>query len=161
MTPPPVAPETALPQDAPALIDHVLARYHAVHRQQMPELIRLAQRVEAAHPGHPDLPRGLADLLARMAWEMEAHMQKEEQGLFPALRDGSASMAMAMALMRDEHDDHHRHLETLEALTRGHRPPADACGSWRALCAGTATFAADLREHIRIENDILFPACGG
>ena len=44
----------------------------------------------------------------------------------------------------------------LEALTRGHQPPEDACNSWRALYAGTAKFAADLREHIRIENDVLF-----
>jgi regulator of cell morphogenesis and NO signaling len=155
------SPTPAPQQDAAALIDHVLARYHAVHRQQMPELIGLAQRVEAAHAGHPELPQGLADLLARMAWEMEAHMQKEEEGLFPALRDGSCGMAMAMELMRDEHDDHHQRLAELEALTRGHQPPADACGSWRALYAGTATFAADLREHIRIENELLFPACGG
>jgi regulator of cell morphogenesis and NO signaling len=148
-------------QDAAALIDHILVRYHAVHRQQMPELIGLAQRVEAAHAGHPALPRGLADLLSRMAWEMEAHMQKEEEGLFPALHDGSGSMAIAMELMRDEHNDHHQRLAELEALTQGHRAPADACGTWRALCAGTAAFAADLREHIRIENEILFPACGG
>jgi regulator of cell morphogenesis and NO signaling len=154
-------PTPPLPQDVAPLIDHVLVRYHAVHRQQMPELIRLAQRVEATHPGHPDLPRGLADLLARMAWEMEAHMQKEEQGLFPALREGSASMAMAMELMRDAHDDHHQRLAALDALTHGHRPPADSCGSWRALYAGTAMFATDLREHIRIENELLFPACGG
>ncbi len=149
------------PADTSALIDHVLVRYHAVHRQQMPELVRLAQRVEAAHAGHPELPRGLADLLSRMAWEMEAHMQKEEEGLFPALRDGPGGMAMAMELMRDEHDDHHHRLTELEALTQGHRAPDDACGTWRALCAGTAAFAADLREHIRIENEILFPACGG
>jgi regulator of cell morphogenesis and NO signaling len=157
------SPTPAARHDAAALIDHVLLRYHAVHRQQMPELIGLAQRVEAAHPGHPDLPRGLADLLARMVWEMEAHMPKEEQGLFPALRDGSANMAMAMAmeLMRDEHDDHHQRLAELEVLTRDHQPPADACGSWRALYAGTATFAADLRGHIRIENELPFPACGG
>ena len=88
-------------------------------------------------------------------------MQKEEQGLFPTLRAGQGSMAMAMELMRDEHDDHHLRLDELEALTRGHQPPEDACGSWRALYAGTAKFAADLREHIRIENDVLFPACGG
>jgi regulator of cell morphogenesis and NO signaling len=92
---------------------------------------------------------------------MEAHLQNEEQGPFPALRDGSANMAMAMELMRDEHDDHHQRLAELEALARDHQPPADTCGSWRALYAGTATFAADLREHIRIENELPFPACGG
>jgi regulator of cell morphogenesis and NO signaling len=149
------------PEEADALVDHILTRYHAVHRQEMPELVRLAQRVEAAHEGHPELPRGLADLLRRMGWEMEAHMQKEEQGLFPMLRDGQRGMAMAMELMRDEHDDHAVRLGELAALTRNHQPPEDACGSWRALYAGTAKFAADLREHIRLENEVLFPGCGG
>jgi iron-sulfur cluster repair protein YtfE (RIC family) len=29
-----------------------MARYHTVHRNELPHLIRLAQRVEALHPGH-------------------------------------------------------------------------------------------------------------
>jgi regulator of cell morphogenesis and NO signaling len=107
------------------------------------------------------MPRGLAELLQRMQWEMEAHMQKEEQGLFPMLLPGQGDMAMAMELMRDEHDDHAARLGQLAALTRGHQPPEDACGTWRALYAGTAKFADDLREHIRLENDVLFPRCGG
>ena len=37
----------------------------------------------------------------------------------------------------------------------------DACGAWRTLHAGTATFAADLREHIRLENEVLCPDFDG
>ncbi len=148
-------------QDTGALIEHILTRYHAVHRQEVPELIRLARLVEATHAKHPALPCGLAELLQRIQWEMEAHMQKEEQGLFPMLLPGQGDMAMAMELMRDEHDDHAARLNQLAELTRGHQPPDDACGTWRALYAGTAKFADDLREHIRLENDMLFPGCGG
>lgn len=39
----------ATSQDASALIDHILARYQAVHRRELPEPVRLAQVVEAAH----------------------------------------------------------------------------------------------------------------
>ena len=53
-------PEAASPS---ALIDHILARYHEVHRQQLPELIRMARRVEAVHRDHPQVPVGLADHL--------------------------------------------------------------------------------------------------
>jgi regulator of cell morphogenesis and NO signaling len=48
---------------SPELIDHILERYHAVHREQLPELIRMARRVEAVHRDHPAVPTGLADLL--------------------------------------------------------------------------------------------------
>jgi regulator of cell morphogenesis and NO signaling len=148
------------PDDANALIDHILSRYHEVHRKEMPELIRLAKLVEAEHARHPRVPRGLSELLLRMSWEMEAHMQKEEQGLFPTLRAGEGGMAMACELMRDEHDDHAARLAELAALTHGHELPADASPTWRALYAGTAKFAADLREHIHLENDVLFPRAG-
>lgn len=43
-----------------ALIEHILTRYHDVHREQLPELIRLAQRVERVHGGHPQCPAGLS-----------------------------------------------------------------------------------------------------
>ena len=54
-------------QDADALIDHILTRYHAVHREQLPELVRMARRVEAVHRDHPAVPVGLAALLENMA----------------------------------------------------------------------------------------------
>ena len=153
----PGAPEA--PEETGTLIDHIIARYHEVHRAQLPELIRLARRVEAVHRAHPDAPSGLADLLTRIEWEMGDHMQKEEQGLFPMLREGHGP-AMAMELMRDEHDDHGARLRELEAITHGHEPPEDACNSWRALYAGTAQFAEDLTQHIHLENNVLFARFG-
>ena len=46
------------------LIQLIIDRYHQVHRQQLPELRALAQRVEAVHADHPAVPKGLSDLLA-------------------------------------------------------------------------------------------------
>ena len=63
------APETP---DANALIDHILTRYHAVHREQLPELVRMARRVEAVHRDHPDAPHGLAEHLEIMTADPEA-----------------------------------------------------------------------------------------
>ena len=40
------------------LIDYILARYHEVHRQQLPELIRLSLKVEQVHADSPDCPTG-------------------------------------------------------------------------------------------------------
>ena len=47
--------------DNKSLIDHILTRYHQVHREQLPELIRLAARVETVHGSHEQCPNGLAD----------------------------------------------------------------------------------------------------
>ena len=48
------------------LVEHIIARYHEVHRAQLPELIRMARRVEAVHRDNPNTPHGLADALETM-----------------------------------------------------------------------------------------------
>jgi len=65
-----------------------------------------------------------------------------------------------IAVMRAEHDDHGSNLDKLLALTNNLQAPADACDSWRALYEGLAELTAELKEHIRIENEILFPRFG-
>jgi regulator of cell morphogenesis and NO signaling len=150
------APEEALP-----LIDHILMRYHETHRRELPELIALARRVEERHADHPEVPRGLARLLAHIAEAIEEHMQKEEQILFPMMRAGSAPMvAGPIEVMEHEHVEHGERLRQLEALTRNHRPPADACTSWHALYAGTRKLVDDVMQHIHLENNVLFPQFG-
>ena len=53
------------------LVDHIVARYHDVHRAQLPELIRMARRVEAVHRDNPNTPHGLADALEAMEQERD------------------------------------------------------------------------------------------
>lgn len=154
-------------QDPVALIDHILTRYHAVHREQLPELIRMARRVEAVHRDHPAVPAGLAALLESMEVELLEHMEKEEQVLFPAIENGAAGLGEPIGVMRDEHTGHGALLEQLAALTTDHTPPLGACNTWRALYAGTAQLTDDLIGHIHLENNVLFPrfetagGCGG
>ncbi|RZT32327.1 iron-sulfur cluster repair di-iron protein [Cupriavidus agavae] len=146
-------------RDAPAveLIAHILSRFHDRHREQLPELIRLAQRVETVHGDRPDCPNGLASHLAVMQQELLSHMQKEEQVLFPMLARGMGAMAAApITVMRMEHDDHGAALQRLAELTGGLTLPAEACNTWRALYDGLQAFCDDLQAHIELENDVLF-----
>jgi len=153
------APEAPAPAE---LIDHILRRYHEVHRQQLPELIRMARRVEAVHRDHPQVPRGLADHLETMERELLEHMAKEEQILFPLLKQGGHPMVVhPIGMMRHEHVSHGEQIERLAALTTQHQPPVDACNTWRALYAGTARLTEDLIEHIHTENNLLFPVFEG
>jgi regulator of cell morphogenesis and NO signaling len=151
-----------LPKDPNSLIELVLSRFHAVHRQELPELIRLARRVEAVHRDHPDCPHGLAAFLEETAGELEEHMMKEEAILFPMIQAGHGAMAvMPISRMRHEHLEHGERLEILARLTTDFTPPQGACTTWRALFAGCAKLDGDLREHIHIENNILFAMFDG
>ena len=140
-----------------ALVELVLNRYHAVHREQLPELIRLASRVEQVHGDREGCPHGLAEHLNTMAQELESHMRKEELVLFPMIARGHGALAVApVSMMRHEHDDHGVALRQMEALTDGITPPRGACTTWRALYTGLRTFREDLMQHIHTENNILF-----
>lgn len=142
---------------ATQLIEHILERYHTVHREQLPELIRLARRVEQVHGDREDCPVGLADHLEAMAQELESHMRKEEMVLFPMITRGQGDMTrMPISAMRAEHDDHGKALRRLSELTHDITPPRDACTTWRALYTGLRSFRDDLIQHIHTENNILF-----
>lgn len=144
------------------LIEHILQRYHAVHRQQLPELIRLAARVEQVHGGREHCPLGLTDLLMTMQQELESHMQKEEQILFPMIqRGGGVMIGGPISVMRYEHDQHGDALERLVELTDDMQPPANACNTWRALYSGLDELRCDLMQHIHLENNLLFPRALG
>ena len=143
---------------ATELVDHILNRFHEVHRQQLPELIRMARRVEAVHREHPQVPNGLAKHLETMEGELLEHMEKEEQILFPMLKAGKNPMLVhPIGMMRHEHVSHGAQLERLVNLTSNHQPPDGACNTWQALYAGTARLTEDLIEHIHNENNLLFP----
>jgi len=144
------------------LIDFILMRYHAVHREQLPELIRMAHRVETVHREHPAAPVGLADLLEVAQQDLLSHMQKEENILFPMLRaGGNPFVNQPIAVMRAEHTSHGAMLEQLAALTHNATPPEGACNTWRSLYAGIAQLRDDLTQHIHLENNLLFAQFDG
>ncbi|AVO37282.1 hemerythrin domain-containing protein [Pukyongiella litopenaei] len=153
---------TATTAGAPAetgdLIDHILSRYHQTHRRELPGLIELAERVGMVHAQDPQVPGQLAQTLAALGREMEDHMAKEEMILFPAMRAGGGpGIGHPIAVMRADHDDHSGDIEKIREMTGNLTPPDHACGSWRALYAGTGKFLDDLAAHIALENDVLFP----
>ena len=104
------------PTESAALCDHIVERYHCVHRRELPELIKLARRVEAVHRDHSLAPKGLADALKAATEKLLDHMTKEERILFPAIRDGFAgSLFGPIAVMRHEHDHHSEEVRAIEA----------------------------------------------
>jgi regulator of cell morphogenesis and NO signaling len=151
--------DTCAPQVTGPLIDHILSRYHEVHRAESAELLRLARKVETVHADDPEVPAGLAQSLGVLASEMEDHMRKEEMILFPAMRAGGGPrFEHPIAVMRGDHEDYTANIELIRQLTGGLMPPDHACGSWRALYAGTEKLLDDLAAHIALENEVLFPS---
>jgi regulator of cell morphogenesis and NO signaling len=146
------------PHDPGELVPYIITRFHEVHRREIPELIRLAKKVEAVHHEHPLVPSGLAEALEDIGRELGSHMQKEETVLFPMMLAGdNAMIRFPIAQMRLEHTEHGERLHHLEAIAHGYEPPPEACATWRALYTGLRKLVDDLMEHIHLENNVLFP----
>lgn len=137
------------------LVQHILQRFHAKHREQLPELMRLARRVETVHAEHPECPTGLAEHLSHMLQELESHMLKEEQILFPMLCNGFYP-AGPIHVMQHEHLQHGDALGDMLKLAHDLVLPDGACNTWTALYLGLTELKEDLMEHILLENEILF-----
>ena len=143
----------------PELIDFIITRYHEPLRSDLPTLIEAAQKVEHVHGTKASCPHGLASHLQQMDAELRQHLAKEEQVLFPAIRSGrgGVNVHMPIRVMMQEHDDHGASLRHLRELAHDFDPPAEACGTWRALYAGLQKLESELLQHIHLENNVLFP----
>lgn len=143
------------------LITYILERFHVRHREQLPDLIRLSEKVERVHADSPGVPIGLSAHLAEMLQELESHMQKEEGVLFPMLMRGQGQLAGGpISVMESEHVKHGEAIEKMLLLAYQLVLPEGACNSWRALYLGIGELRDDLMEHIHLENNILFKQAG-
>lgn len=146
------------PEETAALIDHIVLRYHAAHRRELPELILLAAEVEEQHAGNPRAPAGLAVWLEQLASASEPHFQNEETVVFPMMRRGSPPEAgKPVGAIRHEHETLGDVLWTVVTLCNNFQPPPEACDRWRALYVNLAKFTDDLMTHLHLENNVLFP----
>lgn len=149
------------------LCDHIERTHHDYLKAELPRLTNLIDKVVGVHgPRHPKL-RDVQLRFSQLRAELEPHMMKEEQVLFPAIRrleQASApprfpfgAISNPIAMMRYEHDQAGTALKDLRELTDGFAPPEDACNSYRAMLDALQALETDLHLHIHKENNILFP----
>ena len=139
------------------LVAFIINTYHRRLRESLPELIRMATKVEMRHADKASCPRGLAAHLIAMHESMLEHLAKEEQVLFPLIANGQGRVAAGpVHVMEMEHEEHARALQTLRRLTTDFTPPADACVTWRALYLGLQQLEEELMLHVHLENNVLF-----
>lgn len=153
------------------LIDYVLKIHHRRIRANGPGLLDLIRKVERAHgTSHPEL-KELIELFEYSLADLEEHLQKEEQVLFPycyklieSQEQGGeyqpmhcGTVANPIRVMLREHNDEGIRYKYIRNLMNDFRVPEDACNSYRLMLCELEEFMDALFEHIHIENNILFP----
>lgn len=141
----------------PEIINHIVSYYHDRLRMMFPELILLAEKVERVHSEHGLCPKGLALKLGEIHNELLSHMMKEENVLFPMIKNEQFHhTSMPITIMQEEHNSHGENLIALRQMAYDFNPPEEACGTWRALYKGLDQLEMELMEHIHLENNTLF-----
>ncbi|MDO8678152.1 MAG: hemerythrin domain-containing protein [Acidobacteriota bacterium] len=153
------------------LCDIIVARHHAYLHRALPliraELARLTEPECAPARLLTDTREAFADV----AHQLQGHLAKEEHVLFPALealakadREGGSRPALPfptvlypIRLMESEHARIEAAMERLRQVTHAFVAPEGASESCRHCLSELSRLDADLREHHRVESEVLFP----
>jgi regulator of cell morphogenesis and NO signaling len=153
------------------LIQYIVRVHHQYVRQELPRLAEMAQKLAAKRSDRAPELKNVEELLDELRTDMFAHIQKEEQVLFPFISQMDQdsiivyppahtcfrSVAQPVSKMMQEHESANHIVAELRRLTLGFQPPAWACATQVALFAGLSEFETDLKQHVHLENDLLFP----
>lgn len=153
------------------LADYIEKTHHRYVAEKSPILVAFLEKLCKVHgESHPELFE-ITELFKGCAQELGSHMQKEEQILFPFIKQmvnsnisnqplgqpGFGSVSNPIAMMKAEHEHEGERLERISALTNTYTPPSDACNTYKVTYAMLQEFEKDLHTHIHLENNILFP----
>lgn len=154
-----------------ALTDHIIENHHSYVRDNLPVLYEYLMKINSVHGSrHPELEPVL-NLFMQSAQGLLSHMQKEEQILFPYVKEmaktkakggkvespGFGAVENPISLMIDEHETEGGRFAEIAKLTNNYMPPQDACNTYRVAFHKLREFENDLHLHVHLENNILFP----
>lgn len=146
------------------LVDHIIYHHHAYVKEELPRLGELIERVYNVHGmDHPHL-QTLFRLFNAFKIDMVEHMFKEENVVFPLIKDYIANedeqllsqMRMFNDELEKEHDDSGDILKQIREITNGFELPFGACGTYQVTYARLAELEDMTFEHIHLENNVLF-----
>ena len=155
---------------ADALVDLIVKEHHTYVRREVPAIESMLEKIVSKHGAtRPELAE-IAQAFDTLADELYSHMDKEERVLFPYIASLArqedhkstspffGTLRNPIRMMKHEHVEAAALLETIKRLTNRFTLPAEACATWKASYAALEAFDRDLREHVHLENNVLFRA---
>lgn len=154
------------------LIDYIINNHHHFVRTKLPEIKGYAEKVAKVHGKTYPVLMEMLSVFLELKDEILAHLDAEEQILFPYVKkldeakangkppfreQQSGTAAQAIEIMEEEHDEAGKLMAKLEEMSNGFTPPEDACATFRVYFQNLEGFRDDLHKHVHLENNILFP----
>jgi len=157
--------------DLDFLADYIVNTHHKYVTESLPMLFEFSKKVARVHGDFHIEVVEIADYFKAVADELTMHMDKEENILFPYIKDLVAakkngtpfkpspfgSIENPIRMMESEHVSAGGNMDKIHELSSSFTPPEDACSSYRVLYQKLEEFELDLHQHIHLESNILFP----
>lgn len=147
------------------MIDHIVDTHHAFLQKELPVLGEFTTKILRVHgAGHPELAK-VHKLFHELKMELEQHLIKEEELVFPLIKEFEASGAAetkerirsTIDELESEHSAAGDILKELRRITQDYTLPEGACRTYTLTFQKLEELESDLFQHIHLENNILFP----
>ena len=151
------------------LADYIVNTHHKYVHKSLPELVFYTQKIANVHGSHHPELLEVADLFAKINAELLQHLQKEENVLFPAIKEvlksnsseSKNTIASEINRMSSEHEFAGGTMDKISEITSGYKVPQDGCNTYQVAFKFLNQFEDDLHVHVHLENNILYPKALG
>lgn len=147
------------------LIDYIVDKHHTFLKKEFPDSSELLNKILRVHfVEHREILTKLHKLFNQLKSEIEQHLIKEEEILFPLIkkyennpsRDNLKEVVKVSKEIENEHENAGGILKEMRKITNNYQVPSDGCGSFVRCYEKLQEIEGDLFQHIHLENNILF-----
>lgn len=154
------------------LIEHIVMRHHAYLRGELPRMERaIARAAEIDGRAAASTVVPLTRTFRFFRRELELHLRKEEEVLFPLVRQietavnsgakpprfSFGSIANPIGILEDDHEGERCQIDQMLDLTGNCSGPPQTAHICRPLFDRLQSLDRDMRLHVHLEDEILFP----
>jgi regulator of cell morphogenesis and NO signaling len=154
------------------LIEHIISRHHAYLLGELPWMERaIARAAEIGGRAAASTIVPLTGIFRFFRRELELHLRKEEEVLFPLVRQietavnsgakpprfSFGSIANPIGIMEEDHEGERRQIVQMLELTGNYGGPPQTAHIYGPVFDRLQALDADMRLHVHLEDEILFP----
>lgn len=144
--------------DTDVLLELISRGYDARHIEKLPEIHRLARKIEAVHRSNPDVPKGITLAVKKLEHMLTDHIEREDAYVLKRMEhDQPPRPDTPIAQMNEEHSAIKGQLRKLRLMTSNYQAPDSACRSWKRFYRELKALDFRLSEQIYLEKEVLFP----
>ncbi|MBO9584293.1 MAG: iron-sulfur cluster repair di-iron protein [Flavobacterium sp.] len=156
---------------ADMIADYIAKTHHKYVEEKSPIILQYLDKLCGVHGAiHPELHE-IHIIFSKSILDLTAHMKREELVIFPFIKKMKIahskgteletppflSIENPISTLKDDHITERERFKRIAALTNNYTPPIESCNTYKAAFAMLEEFDKDLKKHIHLENNILFP----